>query len=407
MLKDKMKVMVAMAGVLVLASSCSSSSSPAPSSKEHTYTIGLLGDLTGIAASANESSPQGVRAGILWAAKQGYKINFVEADTTSSPAGVTSAVQKLVLEDHVFAVVSVSSLLFLDSSFLTSHGVPVVGVAEDGPEWLTSKNMFSSYGPTDTTKVSTTYGNFFKMVGVTDFGTLGYGISPTSSQAADGAALSVGHAGIKIGYLNTNFTFGSTNVDPVALAMKSNGVNGLTATVDPNTGLLLVTALRQEGVDIKAALLPTGYGGDLTQAGPGALQSAQGVYFLSPFEPVEMHTPATIQFQQYLKAVGVSGDPTYAEYAGYASIVLLVQGLEDAGSHPTQASLINGLSSLHAFTAAGLLGSHAIDMADRTPSVIDNCDYITKLSGSDFDLVPGADPICGTLIAGENATSAG
>lgn len=407
MLKSKIKVIAAMAAILVLAASCSSSSSPVASPQGHTYTIGLLGDLTGEAASANKSSPQGVQAGILWAAKQGYKINYVEADTLSSPAGLTSAVQKLVLQDHVFAVVSVSSLLFLTSSYLTSQDVPVVGVAEDGPEWLTSRNMFSSYGPTDTTKVSTTYGNFFKMLGVTDFGALGYGISPTSSQAADGAALSVEHAGLKVGYLNTNFTFGSTNVDPVALAMKSNGVNGVTATVDPNTGLLLVTALKQEGVDIKAALLPTGYGGDLIQAGPGALQSAQGVYFLSPFEPVEMHTAATTQFQHYLEAAGVSGDPTYAEYAGYASIVLLVQGLEAAGSHPTQASLMRGLSSLHDFNAAGLLGDHAIDMANRTPSAIDNCDYITKLSGSKFDLVPGADPICGTIIAGETASSSG
>jgi ABC-type branched-subunit amino acid transport system substrate-binding protein len=67
-------------------------------------------------------------------------------------------------------------------------------------------------------------------------------------------------AGIKIGYLNASFAFGSTNVQPVALAMKAAGVDGATASVDPNTSYALITALRQAGVDLKAFLLPTGYG---------------------------------------------------------------------------------------------------------------------------------------------------
>jgi ABC-type branched-subunit amino acid transport system substrate-binding protein len=406
--KNTMKVVIAVAGVVLLAAACGSSSSGTASSGQgHTYTVGLLTDLTGLAASGNKTSPQGVRAGIAWAATQGYTIKYVEADTTSSPSGVTTAAQKLVLEDHVFAVVSVSSLTFLTASFLTSHNVPVVGVAEDGPEWTTAKNMFSSFGPTDTSKVATTYGNFFKLAGATDVGSLGYSISPSSAQAAKGAALSAKSTGLKVGYQNSNFPFGSTNVAPVALAMKSAGVNGMTASVDPNTGLELVTALKQAGANLKAALLPTGYGGDLTQAGPGALQSAQGVYFLSAFQPVEMNTAATTQFQHYLRVAGVAGLPTYAEYAGYTSIVLFVDGLKAAGSHPTQASLIDGLSSLHSFDAAGLLGSHTVNMSNRQASPVgpDNCIYITKLSGSKFDLVAGADPICGTIVPGVSAAT--
>jgi branched-chain amino acid transport system substrate-binding protein len=408
--KITMKVFIVVASVALLATACSSNSSGSSSTGAgHTYTVGLLSDLTGLGASANKTSVQGVQAGVAWAAKQGYTIKYVEGDTTTSPSGVATAAQKLVLENHVFAVVSISSLTYITSSFLTSHNVPVVGVAEDGPEWVTSKNMFSTFGPTDTSKVATTYGNFFKMVGVTNLGTLGYSISPSSAEAAKGAALSAKNAGLKVGYQNSLFPFGSTNVAPVALAMKSGGVNGVTASVEPDTGLELITELKQAGVDLKAALLPTGYGGDLTEAGPGAVQAAQGAYFLSAFQPVEMHTAATTEFQHYLKQVGVTGDPTYAEYAGYTSIVLLVDGLEAAGSHPDQASLIKGLTSLHSFNAAGLLGSHTINMADRKGSPVgpDNCIYITKLSGSNFDLVTGADPICGTIIPGESAVVPG
>jgi hypothetical protein len=44
-------------------------------------------------------------------------------------------------QDHVVAIVTVSSLRLAATSFLTAHGVPVLGVAADGPEWIT--DMFS------------------------------------------------------------------------------------------------------------------------------------------------------------------------------------------------------------------------------------------------------------------------
>jgi ABC-type branched-subunit amino acid transport system substrate-binding protein len=188
--------------------------------------------------------------------------------------------------------------------------------------------------------------------------------------------------------------------------MKSAGVDGFTATVDPNTGFALVTAMRQLGVNLKVALLPTGYGGDLLQAGPGALQSAQGVYFYTSFEPAEMNTPATQQLLAALHTVGVTGDPTYAEYAGYASVALLVAGLKAAGSNPTHTSLIAGLNTVHSFDAAGLFGTHHFDLANRagSPLGVDGCVYVTKLVGSSFQLVANADPICGTLIPGQTVS---
>jgi ABC-type branched-subunit amino acid transport system substrate-binding protein len=282
----------------------------------------------------------------------------------------------------------------------------VVGVAVDGPEWIAAKNMFSVFGPLDFTKVTTTAGQFFKMEGATVLGTLGYSISPSSSEAAEGAALSAENAGLKVGYVNSKFAFGGTDVQPEALAMKAAHVDAISPSVDPNTSFALITALRQAGVDLKVALLPTGYGGDLAQAGPGALQAAQDVYFLSSWEPVEMDTPATQRFQAALKGIGVTTDPTYGEYAGYTSVALLVAGLDAAGPNPTRAALISALSGITSFNAAGLYGTHSLDMGDRSTAAVgvDNCYWITKLSGSTFQLVPGADPICGSVIAGKTVS---
>ncbi len=419
MLRRKMKIPVVLLAAVAVLGGCGLSSSstttttaakgtPTTTAPTQTYTIGRLTDLTGLAASGNKTSVQGVKAGIALAASQGYTFKLDVADTQTSPASTLSGAQELVEEDHVVAVIAISSLTFEAANWLKQHNVPVIGTAEDSTEWSTDDNMFSVFGALHTNEVSTTLGAFFKMEGVTDVGALGYSISPASSDAAEAAGVSAQNAGLHVGYVNGAFPFGGTNVQPTALAMKSAGINGFTADVDPNTGFSLITALRQLGVDLKVAVLPTGYGGDLLSAGPGALQAAQGVYFLLGFEPIEMHTAATEQFASALKSVGITTDPTFAEYNGYVSVELLVQALKAAGAKPSSAQLISALTGIHDFTAAGLFGSHLLNINDRTSIIsgVDNCEWITKFSGSTFHLVPGADPVCGSAIAGKTVSPA-
>ena len=397
---------LAVASIALIAASCSSSKKAGTGSgggnASHTITVGLLGDFSGPAASGNKTSDLGLEAGAYIAAQKGWTIKFVKADTQTSPAATLTAAQKLVQEDHVSAVLAVSAVTTFAADFLHKNNVPVIGVAEDGSEWTTDLNMFSTFGFIDETTVGTTFGDFMKMEGVTTVGSLGYAISQQSALSAKGSAASAQHDGLKVGYLNANFPFGGTNVAPVALAMKTAGVDGFTGSVDPNTMFALIAAMRQNGSNFKAALMPTGYGGDLAQAGPGALQTAQGVYFDLVWEPVEMNTAATQQFQTALKSVGVTGDPTYAEYAAYSAVALLTQGLTITGPNPSAATLISALSTINSFDSWGLFGDHHIDYTNRASSSdgVEGCIYVTKLQGSAFELVPNADPICGTTIAG-------
>jgi ABC-type branched-subunit amino acid transport system substrate-binding protein len=341
----------------------------------------------------------------VYASKQGYTIKYVTADTGTNPTQVLSAAQKLVEQDHVLAVIAVSALTFSAAPFLTAQGVPVIGVAEDGTEWVNSKNMFSTIGYLDPSIVTTTFGQYFKTQGATNVGALGYSISPSSAESAKGAAASAQAVGLKAGYVNANFPFGSTNVEPVALAMKSAGVDGVTASTDPNTNFALITALRQSGANPKVGVFATGYGGDLQQAGPTAQQVAQNLSFLLAWEPIELHTSATDQFQSAAKGAGITGDPTYAEYAGYTSIAMLVQGLQGAGSNPSQSSLISSLSHITSFNAAGLLGSHPLNLTQRVGTLgPDNCYWFTKYTGSTFQPVSGAVPLCGSVVQGQRVS---
>jgi len=405
-MKFRNKALAALAILAVVGAGCGSSKSASggggSGGSGATTTIGLFGDFTGESASGNKTSNLGLEAGIYEAGLNGVKLKFVEADSQTSPTGALAAAQKLVEQDHVSAVVSVSALTFLAASYLQKAGVPVVGLAEDGGEWVTDTNMFSTFGFLDPTKVSTGGGQFFKMEGATVVGALGYGISPQSADAAKNITTSAQAVGLRVGYLNANFPFGSTNVAPVAIAMKSNGVDGMSSETDPNTSFSLIQALRQEGDNLKVAIVPDGYGGDLSQAGPSAVQIGQGVYFTLSFEPVEMRTAATEKFQAALTHAGVSGEPTYAEYGGYTSAALLTQALKLTGPNPTHSALISALSGITDFNAWGLLGDHQLNMTNRAASAIgvDGCGYYTKLVGSSFQLVPNADPLCGTEVPG-------
>src|SRR4051812_29402121 len=304
------KAVVTTVAALLVAAGCSSSGGGGGSSASSTpagggsstaagplktVTIGLLQDSTGPAASGNKTAVDGVKAGVVYAQRNGYKIKYVVGDTATNPSTALAAAQKFVTRDHVDAVIAHSAITFAAAPYLTQHKVPVIGAAEDGPEWITAMNMFGVFGAIHTTKVADTTGKLFKLLGVSTVGAIGYSISPSSSEAAKAAIASAKSQGLKEGYLNAAFPFGSTNVEPVALAMKKANVDGFTAATDPNTAFALITSLRNAGANVKAALLATGYGGDVLQAGPGALQAAQNGYFTVGDEPMEMQTAATKQ----------------------------------------------------------------------------------------------------------------
>ncbi|MBL7488508.1 ABC transporter substrate-binding protein [Frankia sp. AgB1.9] len=411
MMRRRVGAAAALAAVLAVTAACGGSSKPSTSAtggtSNQTVTVGVLADITGPAASVNKTSVAGIKAGVRYASRQGYTIRYIVGDTATNPNTVLSVAQKFVTQDHVTAVLAESSLTFLASSYLTAHNVPVVGIGEDGPEWITAKNMFSVVGALHTTKVATTSGEFFKKMGVTNLGIIGYAGLPASTDVAKATALSAEAAGVHVGYLNATLPLGTTDVGPMVLAMKNAGVDGFTGTIVPDTAFALITGLRQQGVNLKVALLPTGYGGDLLEAGPGAIAAAQNVYFLVNAEPIEMQTAATRTFQTDLASTGTAAAATtFAMYNGYVSVGLLVEGLKKAGAKPTSASLIASLSNIHDFTALGLYGTHKLDVNNREDTIngVDNCIWVTQFRGSTFHVVDGAAPICGATLAGRTVS---
>ncbi|MCW2524186.1 MAG: transporter substrate-binding protein [Frankiales bacterium] len=400
-------------GVGLLAGACSSSGKSTGTDNAATATtsasqaagapikIGVLTDSTGVAASGFQTTEIGIKAyaNSVNAAGgvNGQKITYVMADSQSTPAGALTAVQKLVQTDKVFAMINVSSDFYGAETYALKQGLPVIGGSFDGPEWSDPKNtnLFAAQGVSDVNAVYSNLGQYFKAQGVTSCGSVGYASSPSAQKAATGALKSCEAQGLKGGYVS-QVTFGSTDVGPIALAMKAAGVDGVYMPVVPNTGFALAGALRQVGVQPKSFLLATGYGSDLL-ASSAAVTAAQGFDFSSSLEPVEMNTPATQVMVKNLAAVGFTQTPTFAIQTAYAAMAGFVHGLKVAGANPTQASYMKALRGVTDFDVDGLMDPIKVNFSNYSPD--ETCSWIVKLQGKKFVPQPKI-PYCGNKLQG-------
>src|SRR5215472_11562782 len=376
--------------------SSNTSSRTGPNASGKTITIGFVTDLTGVASSGFLTSKLGIDAYLnhlnATGGVNGYKVKHILGDTNSTPTGALTAVQKLVQQNNVFAIVENSSDFFGAAPYALAQGIPVVGSAIDGPYWGDPKytNIFAAAGPTNENYYLAAQGQFMKSRGVTKCASLGYAGSPSSALAAQGFVKSCEVLGLKSGYLNTQFPFGSTNVGPIALAMKAAGVDGLYLPTVPSTSFALVEALLLLGAKLKAVLLPTGYGGDLLGS-PAAIEAGQGIDFQTIGQPAEANTPATRQRAAALAAVGVTGPPTFAEQEDFLTLTAFVEGLKAAGPNPTRQSFMAAMSKITNYDAKGLLAPEKLSFRDYTPS--NGCLWVATLKGSKFFVVPGT-PLC-------------
>jgi branched-chain amino acid transport system substrate-binding protein len=378
----------------------SGGASTSASSSGSVIKLGVINDSTGVAASGYQTTEKGIKAYVEYINGQGgvngHKLSYVMADSTTTPAGALTAAQKLVQTDKVFAIVSMTSSFFGAEPYLLKAGVPVLGTGFDGPEWTvkSNTNLFTSLGVSDPATVYATTGNYMKAKGVTMCATVGYIESPSSSKSAAASAKSCLNAGLKSSGAQL-VSFGSTDMAPVALKMKTAGVDGIWMGTVPNTGFSLAAALRQVGVTPKVFLMATGYGGDLL-ASSAAITAAQGFQFSSTGQAKEMNTAATQAFAKNLAAVGETRTPTWAEQNSYIATAAFVTGLKAAGTNPTRDSFMTAMRSVKGFDADGLLTPEKIDFSSY--SLTQSCMWVVTLQAQKF-ASDAQNPYCGAKIS--------
>ncbi len=177
----------------------------APGITEDTIKIGFITSLTGVAASSFEGGDAGAQARVDLQNDQGgvngRELELVTAD--DGDIGNQVAAQNLVENEGVFAVVDLSAFAFQGAAYLQEQGVPVTGLAFDGPEWGQEPytNMFTVFPPTNTpfdgeNYIYDTNTRFLRSLGVENLAGLAFSIAPSSQQNITGTFAAADQLGI-------------------------------------------------------------------------------------------------------------------------------------------------------------------------------------------------------------------
>jgi branched-chain amino acid transport system substrate-binding protein len=377
--------------------------------------IGYIFSKTGVAGSTFLNADKGCQARVdrenAAGGVNGRKINVEIVDDQSSGANKTAA-QDLVQNKHVFMIVNNSAFAFLTYQFLLDNHVPLIGGGYDGTYYGApgNENAISALGNVinATGVVYDGLPKLMKKMGATKVAALGYGISPSSTAAAENLQkYAVPEVGLKAVYTNTTVDFGTTDVGPQVLGIKNAGADAVYLPLDANTNLALVQGLAQNGVKMKSEVLATGYGQQLLDQ-PVSKSIGPETVLASGWAPVELKTKATKQFQADLKKyAGVTGVPDFGLYTGYIDCDMAIVGLKNAGNPPTRAAFAPNLRKLGTYDQAGL-ACKPIEISIETygKAAPTQCGWYVQIKNGKFVPFPAdGKPVSGNLIGASTATT--
>jgi branched-chain amino acid transport system substrate-binding protein len=370
--------------------------------------IGYIFSKTGVAGSTFLNADKGCQARIdrqnAAGGVNGRKINVEMVDDQSSGANKTAA-QDLVQNKHVFMIVNNSSFAFLTYKFLQDAGVPQVNGGFDGTYYGEpgNENVISASGNVVSAN-GVVYDNLpklMKQMGATKVAALAYGISASSTAAAENfMKYAVPAVGLKPVYTNTTVDFGSTDVGPQVLGIKNAGADAVYLPLVASTNIAVVQGLAQNGVKMKSTVLATGYGQPLLDE-PVSKTFGPEVVMQTQFAPVELKTKATKQFQADLKKyASYTGVPDYGIYTGYITCDMAILGLQNAGNPPTRAAFAPNLRKLGTYDQGGLACQPVdVSLATYGEARPTGCLWYVQVKNGKFVPFPAnGKPIVGKLI---------
>ncbi len=402
-------VVVGVLGITVAGSAAGAQSSTAPGVSKNAIKLGFIWSGTGVAAPNFEDSGDACQARVdaqnAKGGVNGRKIELEKVDDKSSGANLTGA-KDLIDNRHVFAVVNNSSFAFLAYRYIQSSGTPLLGGGFDGNYYSQKGNediisVGGNGSPPPTGIIFTNGTDVAKKLGATKIGSIGYGVSPSSTGVAkDTQKYAAPASGLDPVYLNTAVDFGTTDVGPIVLGLKNAGADAVYLPLDGNTNLAIAQGLRQNGVEMKAVLMASGYGQAMLDSPiTKTLDSREVVSQV--YKPAELSSdPAVKKFRADLKKYAdITGVPDYGAYTGYIGCDMAITGIELAGKNPTQKGFIDGLHKLGTYKAADLTCAPvdiSLENFGKTPS--ESCQYFITFKNGKFVVMNKGKPIIGKIV---------
>jgi branched-chain amino acid transport system substrate-binding protein len=400
---------VATIGITVAGTAATAQSGSVPGVDKDSVKLGFIWSGTGVAAPNFQDSGDACQARVdaqnAKGGVNGRKIELETVDDKSSAANLTGA-KDLIENRHVYAVVNNSSFAFQSYRYIEDSGTPLIGGGFDGNYYSQkgNENIINAGGngsPPPEGIIFTNGTDVAKKLGATKIGSVGYGISPSSTGVAkDTQEYAAPASGLKPVYLNTAVDFGTTDVGPIVLGIKNAGADAVYLPLDGNTNLAIAQGLRQNGVEMKAVLMASGYGQAMLDSPiTKTLDSREVVSQV--YKPAELASdPAVKKFRADLKKYAdITGVPDYGAYTGYIACDLAITGIEQAGKNPTQQGFIDGLHKLGSYNGANLTCAPVdISLTNYGKTPEKSCQYFITFKNGKFVVMNNGKPIIGKIV---------
>ena len=315
-------------------------------------------------------------------------------------ANNAAAVQELLSQDDVFAVMPIASLLFTGADELVRANVPTFGWIIN-PEWEGSDddpraNLFGQVGSFlcfDCAGPTTPF--LADQLGAHNIGLLAYNV-PQSAECATGIERSFEQytesGAATVVFSDKSLSFGITDLSVQVSQMKDADVDLVLTCMDLQGVVALAQEMNRQSLDA-VQYLPNGYDPELlTEFG----DLFQGSVVLTLFTPFEMEDPPE-GLQTYLDWMERTGTPANENTMnGWLNAALFVEGLREAGPDFSRQKVIDAINAMTDWTADGLLSGVDWTTA-HTEQADPSCQAFSMVEGDEFVPVygePGEPFVC-------------
>ena len=360
---------------------------------------GVSDDTIRVGGVASETNPLGGRFGDAFAGVDAY-FRMVNEDGgvhgrelelavrhDDEVAGNAEAVQQLLTQDDVFAVLPVASLLFSGAGDLVEAGVPTFGWTLN-PEWEGTaeeprENLFGQAGSIvcfDCPKPEIPF--LADQEGASRVGLLAYNV-PQSAQCATGVERSfetyAEDGSATVAFRDTSLAFGTTDLSAQVAQMKDAGVDLVATCMDLQGVVTLAREMNRQSLDAVQHLVNAYDREVLTEYGD-LFQGSYVMTYFTPFE-VEDPPPGLADYLEWMDRTGT--EPSENSLNGWLNAALFVAGLQEAGPEFSRQAVIDAVNGMTDWDAGGLLPGVDWTTAHTEPSE-PYCVALSRIEGDQF-----------------------